>query len=529
MRKAFRKIEDVLGSELLASLSGRKAAKQQTDRVLKSTRLEDLTYSDLHSEDTDGQQLVAECGKKLSTFPALSEDVFQSFYALSARKNAPDTLSTTARKFNRYILEQMTGSDDYPTIKAVCEGREVPAYEAAGEFLKEIAGNLDELMKQAGGNGNAMEVLEKLERRCEQLADALQQDMAARGDLSQPNPTLEQRILDTANALESKQRQCVAVDRMISDNLQRSREQIMAVVAAAVKAAAEKALNTEQMLSMWGGSGDDPQKTELNRGILNRIQGSDTLKEVARQLGNLHALLHKVRKNNFVYGRGEKYSLELGNDLSKVLTSEFAMLAHPASVPLFLQKYQRKGLKQYRRRERTAKGRGDFIICLDESGSTRGEKAAWGKALTFVLLTIAAKEKRNLALIHFSGEGKFLTDLFLSGEYGPDEMMDAAETFLGGGTDYETPLTQSLALMEQKLFSKADILFITDGECDLPEAFQEEFKAKQAAMGFTVTGILLDKGGSSFSFSLEPFCDAVYRTSELTGDEIAEQILTDRA
>ena len=71
-------------------------------------------------------------------------------------------------------------------------------------------------------------------------------------------------------------------------------------------------------------------------------------------------------------------------------------------------------------------------------------------------------------------------------------------------------------------------IFVTDGECALDEAFADEFKTKQAAMGFTVTGILLDKGGSSLSFSLEPFCDAVYRTSELTGDEIAEQILTDR-
>jgi len=62
----------------------------------------------------------------------------------------------------------------------------------------------------------------------------------------------------------------------------------------------------------------------------------------------------------------------------------------------------------------------------------------------------------------------------------------------------------------------------------LNESFADDFKTKQATMGFTVTGILLDKGGSSFSFSLEPFCDAVYRTSELTGDEIAEQILTNR-
>ena len=67
-----------------------------------------------------------------------------------------------------------------------------------------------------------------------------------------------------------------------------------------------------------------------------------------------------------------------------------SMLASPKTMPLFLQKYQRKQIKQYQRREPIYKGMGDIICCLDESDSTEGDPAAWGKAVALTLLEIAA-------------------------------------------------------------------------------------------------------------------------------------------
>lgn len=83
-------------------------------------------------------------GKKLKSFPALSQDVFQSFYSLVPRRNEEISLSVAARKFNAPILEHMTKSEEYPTLKEVCEGRELPAYEAASEFISKVSGELDE-------------------------------------------------------------------------------------------------------------------------------------------------------------------------------------------------------------------------------------------------------------------------------------------------------------------------------------------------------------------------------------------------
>ena len=81
--------------------------------------------------------------------------------------------------------------------------------------------------------------------------------------------------------------------------------------------------------------------------------------------------------------------------------------------------------------------------------------------------------------------------------------------------------------MESGGFEQADVVFITDGECILPPDFIEWLQDKQALHGFSVTGILLD-AESSMSFSLEAFCQQVYRTSELMGDEIARELIMSR-
>ena len=82
--------------------------------------------------------------------------------------------------------------------------------------------------------------------------------------------------------------------------------------------------------------------------------------------------------------------------------------------------------------------------------------------------------------------------------------------------------------MESESFEKADVVFITDGACELSDAYQQELQAAQVSYHFTVTGILLDEGQSGMDFSLKPFCQNIYRTSELTGDQIVGEIVLDR-
>ena len=223
----------------------------------------------------------------------------------------------------------------------------------------------------------------------------------------------------------------------------------------------------------------------------------------------------------------ESVAKELGGDINRAIASEFAMLAAPETLPLFLRKLQRKALKQYQRREPICKGSGDIICMLDEPSSAESQ-APWCKAVALALLDIAMRDQRRFAVIHFAGVGDVQTDLFLPGQYDREDVLRCAETFLNGNTDYETPLREALRLMEQEGFENADMVFVTDGECVLPDSFLEKLKAEQSARGFQITGILLDQEDAGFEFSLREFCTNVYRTSQLSRDQIAEQLVVSR-
>ena len=205
------------------------------------------------------------------------------------------------------------------------------------------------------------------------------------------------------------------------------------------------------------------------------------------------------------------------------------MLASPQTLPLFVKKYQKRRLKQYRRREPVHKGMGDIICCLDESGSTAGECAAWGKAVALTLLEIAESEGRKFALVHFSGPGRFQTDLFLPKQTTVEDKLRAAETFLDGGTDFCTPMNEALRLIKEEGFNNADIVFITDGECVLSQEYISKLQKEQADLRFTITGILLDQESKGMDFSLKAFCQNIYRTSELTGEAIVRELVNGQA
>ncbi len=141
-------------------------------------------------------------------------------------------------------------------------------------------------------------------------------------------------------------------------------------------------------------------------------------------------------------------------------------------------------------------------------------------------MQICRDNKRDFALIHFSGDTK--TDLFLKDDKDIRErMLKASETFLSGGTNFEKPLNEAIGIIESGNLKKADIVFITDGACNISEEFEKSFKETQSRHKFTVTGILLDEG-LNFDFSLKKFCKKIYRTSELCKDDIAVDIINNK-
>ena len=372
-----------------------------------------------------------------------------------------------------------------------------------------------------------MNGLDTMEQDKEQLLKTLQYLVRDMGNAPPDQAeTIEQKAIKTANKIAEKEEQIQNFSKIIQDGLRKNGTKIKECIASGVNSALNRAGEIKSAVMAWGNGDSNMQKNPVNMEILKRTAASHKLKYIAGFLGRYKEMLNSKRLAGYTYGRGEKYDIEYGNHINRALTSELSLLATPELIPLFLKKYQNKALKQYRKREPEYKGKGDVIVCLDESQSTFGENNAYGMAIAMVLYEICRINHTNFALVHFACNTK--VDYFSKDEScDSQKVLDCAETFLNGGTDFEAPLREVFSLYASGKLDKPDIVFITDGECDVSDAFLERLDSFKADTGSSLTGILLDKG-SHFTFSLERLADCVYRTSKLLNDEIMENVIDGR-
>lgn len=234
--------------------------------------------------------------------------------------------------------------------------------------------------------------------------------------------------------------------------------------------------------------------------------------KISRNPGRYREILDNTRKDGFTYGRGDKCDICLGNDYTRAVSSEYAYLALPETIPLFIQKVQRKALKQYRKRERVSKGHGDIVVCIDESSSMKGDSIAWAKAVAIVLAHYAVQNGRSCGIVRFSSKCSIQTHIFAKDNYTFDNISAFAKSFLSGGTNFEESLTKAVDMIEHNSFQNADVVFLTDGECAISDEFATCFQDKSKHLHFSVTGIVMDADKPGMPFSLTPFCEKVYRS-----------------
>ena len=70
-------------------------------------------------------------------------------------------------------------------------------------------------------------------------------------------------------------------------------------------------------------------------------------------------------------------------------------------------------------------------------------------------------------------------------------MVNLAQTFLSGGTDFSLPLSKSLSMINESRFKQADVVFVTDGEDRIKDSFLEEFNKKKREKDFNVLSFII--------------------------------------
>ena len=510
MKYRFSSLDQILNSSLF-DFSVPYQEPEQTDRVTRSTRFGDMRFHEAcrpyYFEDEDLPMLI---------------DLFYLFYAEEHRMTRPEERLAPVRLLQPAVMDKLIGRSDFAQLRKSCKGNAFVSMEAAQTYFRMI---VDELTSLYDETEELLTVLTQLEKR----QDGLKKKLYRFVQEAQADPAKTPEVIRAAERLASTGEQIQVITGRIQDKVRKRQQETEDAVHLAMQRSIQSAELTRYALQCWT---DDPdgqhQSVEHSYDFLDRVKHNPMLLGITRHLGRMKEMLSELRKNDYAHGRGEKYAITRGRDLKNLLSGELALLASPATTPLFLRKYNAKGLLQYAKRERIRKGYGDIIVCLDESASTKGEAAEWGKSLALAVQDICAREGRKFALIHFSGKEELRTDLFLPGQYTTDDLLSAAEHFFDGGTDFEAPVREALRLIDEEMFENADILFITDGQCSISDEMAEQLQSAIQDARCSVIGLLLDANYPGMEFSLKKFCEKILRISEIDKGGVEQIILASR-
>ncbi len=276
-----------------------------------------------------------------------------------------------------------------------------------------------------------------------------------------------------------------------------------------------KGLGTGQRL-------DAAERLKLGEHLLR----SEKLRKLAALVGAFRRLA-RVQRRRQVPRRGvEPYAVSRGDDIARLLPSELVALRHPLLRRDVQRRFAEKALLQYGLRGDDDRGRGPMIVCLDGSGSMQGAKELWSKAVALTLLEQARRARRAFRVIGFSAHPQplFVRDL-VAPRAGVDgrrpvameALVEFAEHFPGGGTDFAPPLEKALETLGEARFRRGDVVLITDGEAQLGDAFVERLLAEKKRLGFRLHAVLVDVA-SVRAETVARVADEVHRVSALTAD-----------
>ncbi|ADG13857.1 von Willebrand factor type A [Methanocaldococcus infernus ME] len=211
---------------------------------------------------------------------------------------------------------------------------------------------------------------------------------------------------------------------------------------------------------------------------------------------------------------GVKYDVKLGNRISNLLLSEVKNLADPYLLLDFLRRYSESKLLNYEILENSEKK--ELVICLDVSGSMRGKKEEWAKALALAITNLSINEGKKVHIIFFDDGVREVKEF--NKKLSMNDILYIASVFYGGGTNFEKPLKKAMEY-------NGDIIFITDGEAEISKNFTNKFIEEKKKRGIKLYSFFIN---TKSTYSLKKLSDlslTIYEINERSAEKILDKII----
>lgn len=487
------------------------------------------TFEQAVGEYTRLARTLEETGQTVCTGPALLRDLFWSFHKRAPRV-APVAPLSPAHEINQQIVEQVLATREWNELHASgtindplnsalatigVSQRTIAALGAetikALNQLSALTGEVEQLFAQA-------EVLKELAalapdiRRAETLATQAEQAITEAQQKEQQAQRLRQQLDAAGETREQQVRQ--GARQGLAEALQEI-EQFNAAISAFGGDGANG----------WG-SGDGTGRRDLHSvksklAIAQRVSKSAKLQQIAAVAGRFKRIALQQQRTKVEHPPDEITSITIGNQLERVLPSELALLADAKLEDLFYLKFAEANLAQYDLIGHEPEGQGPILLAVDESESMSWlcgpmTKEVWSKAVLLGLLSIARLQKRDFAVLHFSGQSNLKVEVFPQGQASPKQVIACASHFFNGGTVFDAWMKRALELVGEAKFDKADAICISDGVGGLTAETLANWQKMRAVRGMRSYSILI--GTSAGEQLLWQISDAVFRLDDLQQD-----------
>ncbi len=272
------------------------------------------------------------------------------------------------------------------------------------------------------------------------------------------------------------------------NNLGSSASQVRNELRKAIKQSTDEIKDCEQAESiLWGEDQGERNSVPCEDRIMlsQKLQQNQRYKMIVDLLGRLKSILNTIYQLD-PSQCSEFSDIELGDEISRLIPMELLKLHHPILHKLFMRQLAEKKLMQYKLSGKDKLGKGDIICCIDRSGSMSGQKISYAVSMAIALQSICRKEKRAMHIIFFDSG---IRDIFMHVEkFKGQDILNLCAYGTDGGTDVDLPLEAANKMLQDR----SDILFITDGECEINNFAEFQAKIKEKAAKFLTISIGVD-------------------------------------
>ncbi|MFE6974441.1 VWA domain-containing protein [Streptomyces sp. NPDC057682] len=499
-------------------------AEHRTAAVLGDDPFDTATRHETFERATALRELAAELEARHPGAADLLADVFTAAHAARPRLRAREAMDP-ARLPHHAIVAALLETPAFRELRGLAAGDPC----AAALAVLALAPELRRILEQTGREQDLARRAREAERHGAEAATAVADALREAVGGAAPAGADAEAVHRAVRAAERADR----VARASARDADRALTAVVPGIRAAARTATERAVTAARteaaLLRAWGVGAAEKERLPFDQRLrLARRMGTGRLARWADLIGRFRQMAEGERSRKVSGASGELVGVTLGDDLSRVVPSELAHLGLPALRAVFAARHAAGELMLYDHRGERATGRGAIIVCVDtshsmyEAGPGGVTREAWAKACALALFDQARHARRDFAGILFSSPGRHRVFRFPAGEPAATaDVMEFAETFLGGGTSYETPLGAAAELLDREHDrtgrAHGDIVMITDDECAVTEEWLRDWRTTRRRLGFRVFGVAVGAPHAAGEDSvLDRLCDNLRAVEDLT-------------